>query len=517
MKSLLEKVIESKLEKDIFIIGKGSSIDSIDHLKIQDSIIINLNDSELVVAGDICVFHDLWVAEYFKSHKPQCGLYISDKEIDGDVEQIICHFEPHNPESAQFLISRFFSKEIQLEQSLIVSALRVADEIGRITNSKKNVYLLGFDFTIESGYTKKISAANQHYSSDYNQHMVARQENSLKEILAQEARLSMKINHVGQRSYSKYTVDEFNDLSIGGSEKSSGSTIDISLAAESLNAVKIVAEITTNHLGDMKKLFNMISLAKEAGADYIKLQKRDVENFYSKQQLDEFYDSPYGDTFRDYRNGIELSRSQFQDVDTFCKKIGIGWFASVLDQPSYDFIKEFSPELIKLPSTISEHKAFLSHVAETFGKDIVISTGYTDGEYEAFILEKFAGCKNLYLLQCTSAYPTPLEDAQIAVVRHYSQLSANDNRIIPGYSSHDIGSLCSMMAVSAGARMIEKHVKLGAVTWSHFDEVALDLGTGEFKTFVSDIRRAEIINGSCQKRVRDSEHHKYWLTPNGEV
>jgi len=91
--------------------------------------------------------------------------------------------------------------------------------------------------------------------------MVARQENSLKAILAQEARLSIKINHVGERSYSKYTVDEFNDLSIGGPEKSSGSTIDISLAAESSNAVKIVAEITTNHLGDMKKLFNMISLA----------------------------------------------------------------------------------------------------------------------------------------------------------------------------------------------------------------------------------------------------------------
>ena len=69
-----------------------------------------------------------------------------------------------------------------------------------------------------------------------------------------------------------------------------------------------------------------------------------------------------------------------------------------------------------------------------------------------------------------------------------------------------------MMAVAAVARMIEKHVKLDSVTWAHFDDVVLDLGTGEFKDFVSDIRKAEAIVGSLKKSVRDSEHHKYWLT-----
>ena len=68
-----------------------------------------------------------------------------------------------------------------------------------------------------------------------------------------------------------------------------------------------------------------------------------------------------------------------------------------------------------------------------------------------------------------------------------------------------------MMAVAAGARMIEKHVKLDSVAWAHFDDVALDLGTGEFRDFVSDIRKAEVIAGAPKKSVRDSEHHKYWL------
>jgi N-acetylneuraminate synthase len=65
------------------------------------------------------------------------------------------------------------------------------------------------------------------------------------------------------------------------------------------------------------------------------------------------------------------------------------------------------------------------------------------------------------------------------------------------------------MAVAAGAKMIEKHVKLGSVQWAHFDDVALDLATNEFTNFVRDVRRAQRIVGSEIKKIRDSEHHKY--------
>ena len=123
--------------------------------------------------------------------------------------------------------------------------------------------------------------------------------------------------------------------------------------------------------------------------------------------------------------------------------------------------------------------------------------------------DNFSNVKNLYLLQCTSAYPAPIEDAQIGVVRHYYNLSKEVSNVIPGFSSHDIGSTCSMMAVAAGAKMIEKHVKLGNVIWSHFDEVAIELGDGQFQNFVSDIRSAEKIVGSEEKIIHNSEHHKY--------
>lgn len=508
MNSNLKEIIAKKKTKNIAIIGKGESIDRVDLSKIQDFIIINLNDSELLIPGDIGVFNDNWVYDFFKINEPQCDLYFTNKKMHVGVSQVLSDFVPSNPESVQFLMKRFFSDKIYLEQHLILSALRIADEIARIDSSVKNCYLLGFDFSVKTGYTKQIPFEN-HHSPDYSEHIVSKQESALLKILAQENRLSIKINHVGDKSYSAFKAEEFNEMLPQHNKFKSDRGVKVDTTS---NKVKVVAEITTNHQGDMNKLLKMITLANKSGADYVKLQKRNVETFYSNEQLEEPYDSPFGDSFRDYRHGIELTHDQFIEVDNHCKKLGIRWFVSILDQPSFDYMADFNLDLIKLPSTISEHKEYLSHVAENFDNDIVISTGYTDEAYEEFILEKFSTCRKLYLLQCTSAYPCHIEDAQIGVIHHYSKIASKTN-IIPGYSSHDIGSICSMMAVGAGARMIEKHVKLGSVPWAHFDEVALDLGTEEFTDFVADIRKAEVIYGTAKKEVRKSEHHKYWLTP----
>ena len=158
--------------------------------------------------------------------------------------------------------------------------------------------------------------------------------------------------------------------------------------------------------------------------------------------------------------------------------------------------------MIKLPSTISEHKDYLKQIAAEWDGPIVISTGLTDKEYENFVVKHFSNKSELYLLQCTSAYPTRESDAGVGVVRHYNNLAKQRENIIPGYSSHDIGSLCSMLAVAAGAKMIEKYVKFGSVPWAHFDEVALDLSTADFHDFVSDIRRAEAIVGNEEKVIK---------------
>ncbi|MDD3531296.1 MAG: N-acetylneuraminate synthase family protein [Candidatus Pacebacteria bacterium] len=277
--------------------------------------------------------------------------------------------------------------------------------------------------------------------------------------------------------------------------------------------VVIVAEITTNHLGDVERLKRMVRLAKEAGADLIKIQKRNVETFYPAGKLDEPYESPFGSTWGHFRHGIELSLSDIEELDKECKKVGIDWFASVLDMPSFDHLGPFKRNLLKLPSTISEHTDLHAKVAERHRGPVVISTGYTSPDYEQYIQDVFKENEKIYLLQCTSAYPVPPEDCSVSVVRHYHHLSKKNPQIVPGYSSHDNGSLGCMLAVAAGAKMIEKHVKIGDTPWMHFQDVALDLENGEFAQFVKDIRMAERMCGDETKTIKASEWHKYTHIP----
>ena len=277
------------------------------------------------------------------------------------------------------------------------------------------------------------------------------------------------------------------------------------------NYVITVAELTNNHLGSEDRLRKMIGLSKEAGADMIKVQKRDVATFYSTEELNSPYQSPFGTTLGAYREGVELNDHLFQVLIEECRMHEIVWFASVLDYPSLQYLQKYDPILIKLPSTISNHKNYLQQVAKEFDGDMVISTGFTDKLYEDFVLKTFLPGRNLFLLQCTSSYPAPPEACQLGVIRHYEELSILHDlqELIPGYSSHDIGNIGCMMAVAAGAKMIEKHVKLGNVDWVHFDGVALDLLDDTFKQFVSDVRKAQIMTGSKSKQIHHQEHHKY--------
>jgi sialic acid synthase SpsE len=277
----------------------------------------------------------------------------------------------------------------------------------------------------------------------------------------------------------------------------------------SSDRVSVVAELTSNHGGNPAQLLQMAAESFESGADYIKLQKRNVETFYTEQMLASNYESPYGTTLGAYRRALEITVDDATAVDEVARDYGKNWFFSVLDYDSFRFAMQFEPEILKIPSTVSNHRNFITRVAKEFQSTIVVSTGMTNGSYESFILDTFSRCNEIVLMQCTSAYPTPPEAAHIAVVRHYRDLSKEYHRIVPGYSSHDLGWLGSCLAVAAGAKVVEKHVRFGETDWLHFRDVALDLRTGEFREYVNHIRNAETILGSESKEILAIEHHKY--------
>ena len=418
-------------------------------------------------------------------------------------------------ESFDRLITDFYTRDFCLSDFLILSAIKVAYLISQIKTKNLKVFLLGFDF-----FATNKDAVNNYsgHEIEYKNVLFSTQKSYLKLIKKYiNEKGSNQIIHVGNLNISDLKVPEYN-MEFSNKKLSTIKTFDMKAAyIDLINRVKnesyviTVAELTNNHLGNEERLRKMIGLAKKAGADMIKVQKRDVNTFYSSEELKSPYKSPFGNTLKDYRSGVELTEHLFSVLIEECNLNQIVWFASVLDYPSLKYIKKFNPVLVKIPSTISNHKNYIKQVAKEYTGDVVVSTGFTDKDYESFVLDTFLPARNLFLLQCTSSYPAPPESCQISVIRHYEELSIVKNlpELIPGYSSHDIGNLGSMLAVAAGAKMIEKHVKLGNVDWVHFDGVALDLLEDAFGKFVSDVRKAELLSGSKTKQIHHQEHHKY--------
>jgi sialic acid synthase SpsE len=508
IKDILLKSIKSK----IIIIGKGSSIDHIKHDLIVEYIVIGINDAERIVPCDFTIFHDQRFILPIRENGYLSKLYISPHELslNRDRWQRVEHITS-NQDNIDLVFKRLATDDIQefvIDDLLFVSALNLAKIISEILNQKTKVYMVGFDFDTNKGYSKsftdellgdlyKKSAVRINPQYNYFKHCIYLLKNS-----------NIEIMHVGNYEFSRLSYSEFNEYSHNNNNNNKLPIIS--------NDIIIVAELTTNHFGDRDRLSKMVYLAKVSGANYVKVQKRDVESFYSQKDLDSSYESPFGKTFRDYRTKLELDFEDFVYLDQICKKHEIGWFSSVLDRKSFDFISLFKPNLIKIPSTISEDDDLIQYVFNHYHGDLVISTGMTNKDYLDFILSSRLSNSKLYLMHTNSAYPTTVDEININIVRLYDDLSKANSNIIPAYSSHDEGSLGSIMAVAAGARMIEKHVKFGSNNWAHFDAVALDLESGEFRKYVEEIRKAEIALGSSLKIRNLSENHKYYRVTSHE-
>ena len=271
---------------------------------------------------------------------------------------------------------------------------------------------------------------------------------------------------------------------------------------------EIVAEVTTNHRGNTQVLKRIIEGCISSGVNIIKFQKRDVENFYSKKKLDSAYETPISKTFREYRSKLELNLSQLKLIKKYEKKFKLKIIFSILDFKSYLSLKKLGFKYFKIPSTISLHHNFIKQMSKENLKEIIISTGMTNENYVKKVIKIFSKVKKLYLLHAISSYPTYYQSINLKIVSEYSKFRNKFKKIIPGYSSHDMGSVGSMLAVAAGAEMIEKHVKIGDHEWMHYDDVAIDV-YDELPDFVNNIKKATLIMGKKTKKIYPDEFHKY--------
>jgi N-acetylneuraminate synthase len=262
--------------------------------------------------------------------------------------------------------------------------------------------------------------------------------------------------------------------------------------------VYVVAEIGINHNGDVEIAKQLIQLAASVGADAVKFQKRTPDIATPPDMRDTLRDTPWGEmTYLDYRYRVEFGEAEYEEIDRYCRELGIAWFASPWDVPSVDFLEKFDVVTHKVASASLTDVELLKALRDT-GKPVIASTGMsTMDEIDAAV--DVLGTERLVLLHATSTYPCPPEEANLRMINTL----AGRFGVPIGYSGHERGLQVSIAAVAMGACMVERHVTLDRTMWG--SDQAASLEPEGLRRLVRDVRNVELALGDGVKRVFPGE------------
>jgi N-acetylneuraminate synthase len=218
----------------------------------------------------------------------------------------------------------------------------------------------------------------------------------------------------------------------------------------------IISEIGINHNGSLDIAKKLIDNTIEVGCDAVKFQKRTVDRVYTQEFLDSPRESPWGNTQREQKEGLEFGKNEYDGIDRYCKEKGIEWFASAWDIESQLFLRQYNLKYNKIASPMLTHKKLLETVAEE-GKYTFISTGMSTMEQVEKVVKIFEGFECPFeLMHCNSSYPTEDFDSNLDCIKTLRE-RFNCN---VGYSGHEKGIQITLAAVSLGATSIERHITL---------------------------------------------------------
>ena len=268
-----------------------------------------------------------------------------------------------------------------------------------------------------------------------------------------------------------------------------------------MSKIFVIAEIGINHNGDLKIAKKLIDGAKKAGADAVKFQKRNVNLVYSKNDLDKPRESPFGKTTRDQKNGIEFNEEDYNEIDKYCKSIGIDWFASAWDLDSSNFLKKYNFKYNKIASAMIVDNDLLTDVAKQ-KKYTFISTGMSSYKEIDNAVNIFKNHKCTFeLMHCVSKYPF---EAQYASLNLINELKKKYSCKV-GYSGHEKSGLAiSYAAAALGATSIERHITLDRTMYG--SDQAASMTLRGFEELVGGIRIIELaIHGSKEKNILEIE------------
>jgi sialic acid synthase len=242
-------------------------------------------------------------------------------------------------------------------------------------------------------------------------------------------------------------------------------------------APKIVAEIGCNHMGKMDTAKELIDLAQQAGAGYVKFQKRYNKELLTEDQYNTPHPVPensYGDTYGAHREFLEFDVSQNRELKEYCDSVGIVFSTSVWDVTSAKEMISFKPEFLKVPSACNNNFNMLKVLRDDYNGQVQLSIGMTTkDEVEdivTFFEEKNQAKSRLLVYSCTSGYPVPPSDVALLEINWlYENFKDRVNEI--GFSGHHLGINLDVAAYTLGARWIERHFTKDK-TWKGTDHGA---------------------------------------------
>ena len=271
-----------------------------------------------------------------------------------------------------------------------------------------------------------------------------------------------------------------------------------------INKCYIIAEAGLNHNGSLEIAKQLIDVAFDAGANAVKFQKRTVDILATKETLEANDDRfpEFGSTYREIREYLEFDFEQYIELKQYSESKGLDLIVTAFDKVAVDFLLEVGVDVFKLASHSLTNFDLLEYLSQ-HKKQTILSTGMAELDEIDRAVEIFKNnnCP-LSLMHCVSAYPTPLDECNILMMHNLKQRYD----LPTGYSGHELGFLPSIVAVSMGAELIERHYTLdkSLVGFDH----KMSLSSEELKMMVSDIRMVEKIQGDGKKQVSSTE----WIT-----
>lgn len=264
----------------------------------------------------------------------------------------------------------------------------------------------------------------------------------------------------------------------------------------------VIAEVGHNHQGNIRTAKELFRVAKECGADAVKLQKRDNRSLFTRELYDQPYDheNSFGATYGLHREALEFGTAEYGELQEYAREIGITFFATPFDFASADFLEDLDMPAYKIASGDLKSTPLLQYVAQ-FGKPMFVSTGGASLEDVARAYDAITAVNpQICLLQCTASYPCDPQDMNLRVIQTYQEVFPD---AIVGLSDHQSGIAMAVAAYVLGARVIEKHFTLNRAMRG--TDHAFSLEPTGLRKLVRDLQRARSALGDGIKRPLQCE------------